>query len=99
MRIVRKKNKGNTLLQYNNVKDFDRLKIRKISDIQFFNRCIDGTKFPCLMIEYIVKERELYQFETEKEVLRQENSKLKIIIGFLILIFAGLIGLKIRKVL
>lgn len=62
------------MLQYNNVKDFDRLKIRKISDIQFFNRCIDGTKFPCLMIEYIVgikamcalKERELYQFETEK---------------------------------
>lgn len=70
MRIVRKKNKGNTLLQYNNVKDFDRLKIRKISDIQFFNRCIDGTKFPCLMIEYIamcaLKKRELYQFETEK---------------------------------
>lgn len=54
------------MLQYNNVKDFDRLKVRKISDIQFFNRCIDGTKFPCLMIEYIVKERELYQFETEK---------------------------------
>lgn len=37
--------------------------------------------------------------KTEKEVLRQENSKLKIIIGFLILIFAGLIVLKIRKVL
>lgn len=70
MRIVRKKNKGSILLQYNNVKDFDRLKIRKISDIQFFNRCIDGTKFPCLMIEYIamcaLKERKLYQFETEK---------------------------------
>lgn len=37
--------------------------------------------------------------EVQKDVLKEENSKLKITIGFLLLIIVGMIILKIRKIL
>ena len=59
------------MLKYNNVKDFDKSKIRNISNIQFFNRIIDKNKFPSVMVEYSYqygrKERELYQFDTTED--------------------------------
>lgn len=59
------------MLEYNDVKKFDKSKIRNISDIQFFNRIIDNNKFPSVMVEYSYQygriERELYQFDTEED--------------------------------